>query len=69
MLIQVIFYWMKKHENILIYSVSYKTSHGAKPFCIIFHKIDGYFRKYDRTKYLALFHFNKKYKRIFERIR
>ena len=60
---------MKKHENILMYSVSYKTSYGAKPLCIIFYKIDGYFRKYDSSKYVALFHYNKKYKRIFERIR
>ena len=60
---------MKKHENILIYGVSYKTSCGAKPLCIIFYKVDGYVRKYDSTKYLALFHYNKKYNIIFERIR
>ena len=34
------------------------------PLRIISDKIDGFIRKYDRTKYLRLFHSNKKYERI-----
>ena len=37
--------------------------------CIIFDKVDGYIRKYDKTKYLSLFHPGEKHERIFERIR
>ena len=31
--------------------------------------VDGYVRKYDRTKYLALFHFDKQDEKIFDTIR
>ena len=32
----------KSSENILVYSVSYKTWYDAKLLCIIFDKVDGY---------------------------
>ena len=41
----------------------------SKLLCITFDKLDGYIRKCDGTKYLALFHSNEKYERIFVRIR
>ena len=44
------------YKNILIYDVAYKTPYGAKPLRIVFDKVDGYLRKYDETKDLALFH-------------
>ena len=37
--------------------------------CIIFDKVDRYIRKYDRTKYLRLFHSDEKNKEIFNRVR
>ena len=43
------------HENILNYDISYKTLIGPKPLRIIFDKIDGFIRIYDRTRYLVLF--------------
>ena len=46
-----------------------KLHTGAKPLHIIFDKVDGYIKKYDRTKYLALFHSDEKYERIFDRIK
>ena len=33
-----------------------------------FHKVDGYITKYDKTRYLALFH-SEKFDRIYNRIR
>ena len=51
------------------YNVSSKTVYDAKPLCIIFNKVEWYIRKYDSTKYLAFFHFNERYKGIFDRIR
>ena len=57
----------KSYENILIYNVVFKTLYGAKPLRIVFNKIDGYTRKYDSTKYLALFHCDEKNERIFDR--
>ena len=36
--------------------------------CIIFDKVDGYTRKYDSTKYLALYHSDEKYEINFNRI-
>lgn len=36
-----------------------------KPLRIIFDKVGGYIRLYDRTKYLALFHSNQKCEKIF----
>ena len=40
---------------LLIYDVSYKTSIGTKPLCIVFDKLDGFIRDYEGTKYLVLF--------------
>ena len=47
----------KSYENILICNVTYKTPYGAKP------------KKYDSTKYVALFYSNEKYERSFDKIR
>ena len=49
----------KSYESILIYDVAWKPQYGAKPSPIIFDKLDGYIRIYDRTKYLPLFHSEK----------
>ena len=62
-LILITFYWISC-ENFLIEDVSYKSLYGTKPFRIIFDKVHGYVRKYDETKYLALFHSDEKYERI-----
>ena len=53
----------------MIYDAVYKTSYGAKPLRIVFDKVVGYIRKYDKTRYLAIFHSNEKHERIFDRIR
>ena len=45
----------KSHQNILICDISYKTLIDPKPLCIRFHKIDGFIRIYDGTRYLTLF--------------
>lgn len=37
--------------------------------CIIFDEVDRYIRKYDRTKYLRLFHSDEKNEDIFDRVR
>ena len=58
----------KSYQNILIYNISYKTPYGAKPLDIIYDKVDGFIRKYDGIKYLALPH-SEIYVRIFDRIR
>lgn len=41
----------KSHENILVYDVLYKTLTGAKPFHIMFNKVNGFIRYYSGTKY------------------
>ena len=41
--------------------------YSAKTLRCIFGKVDGYIRKYDYTKYLALFHSSEKYSLIFDR--
>ena len=56
-------------ENILFYNVAYKTLYGTKLLRVIFDKVDEYIRKCDCMTYLALFHSNEKYKKIFDRIR
>ena len=38
------------------------------PFVLFFDKVDGYIRKYYRTKYLGSFHPDEKYERIFHMI-
>ena len=58
----------KSYQNILIYNIWYKTPYGAKPLGIIYDKVDGFIRKYDGIKYLALPH-SEIYVRIFDRIR
>ena len=35
---------------------------------MIFYKVDGYIRTYNRTKYLGFFHSDEKYKKFFNRI-
>ena len=54
--------------NILIYNVSYDTPHGAQLLHIIFDKVDGFVRKYCRTKYLTLSG-SEKYMILFNKIR
>ena len=39
----------------MVSEISYKTFTGAKPLCIIFDKVHGFFRVYDGTTYLVLF--------------
>ena len=58
----------KKHENILIHDVVYKTRYDTKALHIIFDKVDEYIGKYDRTKYLELFHSDEKNERMLDRI-
>ena len=41
----------KSYEKILIYDVLYKKSNSAKPLRVIFNKVDGNIRKYNRKKY------------------
>ena len=45
----------KSHENILIYSISFKTLIDPKPLRIRIDKRDGFIRIYDGTRYLTLF--------------
>ena len=45
----------KSYEKILMYHVLYKTLIGARPLCIIFDKVNGFIRDFDRMKYLVLF--------------
>ena len=60
----------KSYEKFLIFDVSFKTQYCARSLCIIMlDKVDGYVRKYDGTKYLALFHSNENNQIIFYRIR
>ena len=39
--------YKENDENFLIYDISYKTSMGAKPLHIRFHKIDGFIKIHD----------------------
>ena len=59
----------KSYENNLIYEAACKTPYGATPWHIIFDIVDGYIRKYGRTKFLALLPIGEKYEREFDRIR
>ena len=43
----------KSYQNVLVYNISYKTLIGAKHLRIGFHKIDGFIRIYDGTRYLV----------------
>ena len=49
--------------------VTCKTLYDIKGLHIIFNKVDGYIKKDDRTKHLALFPSDEKYKRMFDGIR
>ena len=60
---------MKNHKkNILVHNISYKALIDAKPLHIRCHKIDGFIRVYDGTRYLVLFG-SEKYDFIYNRIR
>ena len=43
------------YGHILKYDVLHKPLIGAKTFCIIYNKVDGFIRNSDRTKCLVLF--------------
>ena len=43
------------YEHISIFDVTCKTPYNVNPLRIIFDEVDGSMKKYDRTKYLALF--------------
>ena len=58
----------KSNENVLVYSISYKSFIDSKPLRIRLNKIDGFIRVYDGTRYLALSG-NKKCDSIYNRIR
>ena len=58
----------KLYENFLIYDIAYKTPYGAKPLHIIFDIVDGYVRKYDGTKYLAVFHSGEIYETVADKV-
>ena len=51
----------ESNERILIFYAACKTSFCVKPRRIVFDKVDGYIRKYESTKYLALFYSGEKY--------
>ena len=57
----------QKLYYILIYNVACKTQYSTKPLHIIFDKV--HVRKYDGTEYLALFHSDEKYEKLFNKIR
>ena len=40
-------------ENFIIYYFGFKALYSTKSLSIIFDKVDGYIRKYNRTKYVA----------------
>ena len=58
----------KSCENILVYSISYKSLIDFKPLRIRFNNIDGFIRVYDGVRYLVLFR-SEKYDFIYNRIR
>ena len=59
----------KSNENILIRHAPCKTVYVEKALRIIFDKVDRYIRNYGQTKCLALFSFNEKYERMFDKTR
>ena len=59
----------KWYGNMLIYDLTYKIQHIAKPLRMIFNKVVRYIRKYNRTNCLELFYSDAKYDSIFNRIR
>ena len=46
--------YKEKHENILGYDISYKTSMSAKPLLIRYDEIDGFIKVHNGIKYLVL---------------
>ena len=54
----------KSYWNILTSNVFYKILKDGKYFHIILNKVDGYIKKNDSTKYLALPHSDKKHDKI-----
>ena len=50
--------YKENHEMILIYSISYKTSAGAKRLRIRLYKIDAFIKIHDRIRYLVLFDYS-----------
>ena len=53
----------KSRKTVLIYDILYNTLIGPKRFRTRFNKIDGFFRIYDKTRYLTSFG-SKKYDAI-----
>ena len=47
------------------FDIAYKTHYREKPLHINFDNVDGYILKYNKTRYLTLFHSNKKDERKF----
>ena len=58
----------KLFESILVYDISYKSLIGAKLLLISFHKVDGFIKVYDGTRYLVFLE-PEKHDAIFNRIR
>ena len=58
----------KSHENILIYSILYKTLIDPKPLRFRFYQIDRFIRMYDGTRYLTMFG-SEEYEDIYNRVR
>ena len=58
----------KSYENTLVDNILYKTLNGAKPLHIRFHKIEGFIRVYDGSRYLVSFE-SEKYVFIYKSVR
>ena len=58
----------KPYENVLVYTISYRSLIGEKPSQIMFNKKDGLTIVYDGTRYLVLFG-GEKHDYIYNRIR
>ena len=50
-------------ETNLIYDTAYKIQYSTNPLKLFLDNVDGCIRKFDRTKYLELFHSGEKYER------
>ena len=59
---------IKWYEHISIHHIAYKTSNDVKTLSIVFDKVDVDIRKYEWTKYLALFSSDEKCDKISDRI-
>lgn len=49
----------KSYKNYSIHNVAHKMPHGGKLLYITFDKVGRCIRKYDKTRYLSLFHSDK----------